>query len=207
MFFRVFPGISRVFRGIPGTWKTIRNLFWGWGGGSGRTGERSIPTYSRYFRVFPCFSGFFQVFPGYSGFFQVPGKPIGIYFGGGGGGSGEAGRGVFQGIPGHSRFFQVHSRFFQVHSRVFRVFPGSLQGIPVFSRSIPGYSMYFRVFPGISSYSRVFRGIPGPGKPIGNYFGGGGGGSGEAGDLLSWNNLENTGNTRREPGKHWKYPA
>jgi hypothetical protein len=38
-----------------------------------------------YYDVFPGFSGFFQVFPGYSGVFQVPGKPLGIYFGGGGG--------------------------------------------------------------------------------------------------------------------------
>ena len=158
MFFRVFPGISRVFRGIPGTWKTIRNLFWGWGGGSGRTGERSIPTYSRYFRVFPCFSGFFQVFPGYSGFFQVPGKPIGIYFGGGGGGVWGSWERCF---PGYSGSLQVFPGSFQV-------FPGSLQGIPGFSRFTPGYSgvfqvhsRVFHVFPGISGYFQLFQGIPG----------------------------------------------
>jgi hypothetical protein len=100
-------------------------------------------------------------------------------------------------IPGFSRFTPGYSGFFQVHSRVFRCFPGPFQGIPCISG-------YFRVFPAIPGYSGVFQVLENQLEII---LGEGGGGSGEAGDLLSWNNLENTGNTRREPGKHWKYPA
>ena len=70
-FFRVFPGISRVFRGIPGTWKTNRNLFWGGGGG---VWEDWGEVYSNLFHVFPCISMFFRVFPGFSRYFQgIPG--------------------------------------------------------------------------------------------------------------------------------------
>ena len=124
----------------------------GVGGGSGRTEERSIPTYSRYFRVFPCFSGFFQVFPGISRVFRVfPGTwktNRNLFWGRGGGvwGSWE-------------RCFPGYSGSLQVFPGSFQVFPGSLQGFPGFSGFTPGYSGFFQV------HSRVFRCFPGLSMP------------------------------------------